>query len=216
MSNIRDIHIHPRNVAYDAYVRSLAATVAAVDHRQHTERSSPIEPRPRRRSMAASALAPATTNIEIGRLAACAAAATVAAAAARAELDTAPSAEAFMASTRADAYDSAWHERLVDSGVDLSNIRDDYVATGIARYSPLVQGSPDAEVLINSELDIVAEDALDAVFGPSWQPVTRAELVAPPTGLAATGQYLDNGDDVAEITEHSRTWSRNFGDGVDL
>ncbi|WUN54933.1 hypothetical protein OG947_10935 [Rhodococcus sp. NBC_00297] len=61
-----------------------------------------------------------------------------------------------------------------------------------------------------------AEDALDAVVEPSWEPATRAELAAPPTGVAATGQYMNNIDDVAEILERSRTWARNLNDGVRL
>ncbi|WP_156148801.1 hypothetical protein [Rhodococcus sp. MEB064] len=46
--------------------------------------------------------------------------------------------------------------------------------------------------------------------------MTRAELAAPPAGAAATGQYLDNSDDVADIMELNRTGSRNLDDGVDL
>ncbi|WP_156148972.1 hypothetical protein [Rhodococcus sp. MEB064] len=97
----------------------------------------------------------------------------------------------------------------------MSDVRDDYVATGIASYSPLFEGSPDVEVLIAAELDVVAEDALDAAFGPSWQPVTRTELVTPPTGLAATGQDVDNSE-VADVMDRRRTWALNLDDGVDL
>lgn len=215
MSNICSSNSDHNRIAREAYVRARAAAVEAVTRRSLDERTTRTERSQRREWTGASALAPAATDASIGRLAACAGAAAVVAATAGAEMDTAPSEDALMASMRADAYESAWHERLADSGVDVDGLRAD-VDSGTDAPTPEPAGSDALKMLLAAEFETVAEDALDAVVEPSWEPVTRIELAAPPTGVAATGQYLDNSDDVAEIMERSRTWSTNLDDGVDL
>ncbi|MBY6708095.1 hypothetical protein HQ308_14915 [Rhodococcus sp. BP-241] len=214
MSNIRSSNSNHNRIAREAYVRARAAAVEAVTRRGLDERTTRTERSQRRERSGASALAPAAMNVSIGRLAACAGAAAVVSATARAEMDTAPSEDALMASMRADAYESAWHERLVDFGVDVDGLRADFDSA--TTFTPDPDGSAALEMLLAAEFETVAEDALDAVVEPTWEPVSRAELAAPPTGLAGAGQYLDNGDDVADIVERSRTWSLNLDDGVDL
>ncbi|KIQ19388.1 hypothetical protein [Rhodococcus sp. MEB064] len=134
------------------------------------ERTTRTERSQRREWSGACALAPAATDASIGRLAACAGAAAVVAATARAEMDTAPSEHALMASMRADAYESAWHERLVDSGVDVDHLRADF-NSGTDAPTPEPAGTDALEMLLAAEFETASPRT--ALKLSSNRPVSR-------------------------------------------
>lgn len=115
MSSIRSSYSDHDRIAREAYVRARAD---------------------------ASALAPAANDASIGRLPACAGAAVVAAVTSRAEMDTARSEDALMASMRADSYEAAWYERSAPTSTHLCRR-----ATRHSRFCPLRSSRPSPRTL---------------------------------------------------------------------